>query len=85
MRAGETSWWEFWAWFSDSPREIWTAALLDAARSSDNSYRTEFMLDQLRWCGYPCQAPAVSVFRASTDKAVASMATLVAAELSRAK
>ena len=82
MRAGETSWWEFWAWFSDSPREIWTAALLDAAKTSDNSYRTEFMLDQLRWCGFPEQAEDVrAIGRAAKCKAVRDFACVVAKEL----
>ena len=82
MRAGETSWWEFWAWFSDSPRAVWTAALLDAAKSSDNSYRTEFMLDQLRWCGYPEQAEDVrAIGRTVQCKAVRDFAFFVAKEL----
>ena len=81
MRA-EPSWWEFWAWFSDSPRQVWTAALLDAATASDNSYRTEFMLDQLRWCGYPEQAKAVrAIGKAAKCKAVRDFAFMVAREL----
>ena len=73
----------FWTQTHDAQRRIWTKALLSAARSAADPYVTVFMLDQLRWCGYPCQAPEVSVFRAARDKAVASMAELVAAELSR--
>ena len=75
----------FWTQTHDEQRRIWTAALLDAARKASDPYVKVFMLDQLRWCGYPCQAPAVSVLRASPDKAVASMAELVAAELAAAK
>ena len=75
----------FWRQTYDDRRRIWTAALLDAAKKAADSYVKVFMLDQLRWCGYPCQAPKVSVFRASTDKAVSAMAELVAGELSRAK
>ena len=75
----------FWTQTHADQRRIWADALLAAAKKSVDPYVQVFLLDQLRWCGYPCQAPAVSVFRASTDKAVASMATLVAAELSRAK
>ena len=31
VMTAEPSWWEFWTWFGDSPREIWTKALLDVA------------------------------------------------------
>ena len=75
----------FWTQTHDDQRRIWTQALLDAAKAATDPYVQVFMLDQLRWCGYPCQAPKVSVFRASTDKAVSAMAELVAGELSRAK
>ena len=75
----------FWTQTHDDQRRIWTKALLDAAKAATDPYVQVFMLDQLRWCGYPCQAPKVSVFRASTDKAVSAMAELVAGELSRAK
>ena len=73
----------FWRQTHDDQRRIWTAALLAAAKRATDPYVTVFMLDQLRWCGYPCQAPAVSVFRAATDKSVAAMAEMVAAELAR--
>ena len=73
----------FWTQTHDDQRKIWTKALLAAAKGAADPYVTVFMLDQLRWCGYPCQAPDVSVFRASRDKAVASMAEMVAAELAR--
>ena len=73
----------FWTQTHDDQRRIWTEALLAAAKRATDTYVIVFMLDQLRWCGYPCQAPAVSVFRASTDKSVASMAEMVAAELAR--
>ena len=75
----------FWTQTHDDQRRIWTKALLDAAKHATDPYVQVFMLDQLRWCGYPCQAPTVSIFRASSDKSVASMAEIVAAELSRAK
>ena len=75
----------FWTQTHDDQRRIWTKALLDAAKAATDPYVQVFMLDQLRWCGYPCQAPKVSVFRASTDKAVSAMAEQVAGELSRAK
>lgn len=75
----------FWQQTRAEQRKIWATALLDLAKGSKDSYVTVFMLDQLRWCGCPCQAPAVSVLRASQDKAVADMATIVATELARAK
>ena len=56
VMTAEPSWWEFWTWFSDSPREIWTKALLDTASSADNAYVVQFCVDQLRWCAYPEQA-----------------------------
>lgn len=75
----------FWEQTRDEQRQIWTAALMAAARSATDSYVQVFMLDQLRWCGYPRQAPEVSVLRASSDKTVAAMAEIVAIELSRAR
>ena len=73
----------FWTQTHDEQRRIWTKALLTAAKRATDPYVQVFLLDQLRWCGYPCQAPEVSVFRAATDKSVASMAEMVAKELSR--
>ncbi len=73
----------FWTQTHDEQRRIWTNALLTAAKRATDPYVQVFLLDQLRWCGYPCQAPEVSVFRAATDKAVASMAEMVAKELAR--
>ncbi len=84
----DESWWQwlcFWQQTREEQRKLWASALLAAARSSKDAYVTVFMLDQLRWCGYPCQVPAIAVLRASSDKAVADMAALVAFELARAK
>ena len=50
MRA-EPSWWEFWTWFSDSPRDVWTAALVEARNAARDPYVKAFMRDQLLWCG----------------------------------
>ena len=84
MRA-DPSWWKFWSWFSDTPREVWTAALLDAAAARSDSYRTMFFLDQLRWCGFEEQAARVrEIGKSSKDKAVKQMANIVAAELNPA-
>ena len=82
MREGDYSWWEFWTWFSDSPRSVWTAALLDAAKSATDSYVAEFMLEQMRWCGMPDQAEAVrAIGKASKCCAVRGFAMMVANEL----
>ena len=73
----------FWTQTHDEQRRVWTKALIAAAKRSADPYVQVFLLDQLRWCGYPCQAPEISVFRASADRAVASMAEMVASELAR--
>lgn len=77
--------WNFWRQTRADQRKLWAKALLDAANESKDSYVTVFMLDQLRWCGCPCQVPTIAKLRASSDKAVADMATIVATELARAK
>ena len=78
----EPRWWAFWSWFGDSPREIWTAALLEAARTAEDAYRAEYFLDQLRWCGFPEQAEDVcKIGRSSKEKAVREFARVVAKEL----
>ena len=78
----EPSWWEFWTWFCSSPRDVWTAALLDAAENASDSYCAEFMLNQLRWCGYPEQAGKVrEIGKKSKCKAVRGLASMVAKEL----
>ena len=81
MRA-EPSWWAFWDWFGETPRAVWTAALLEAAASAPDAYCAEYCLDQLRWCGYPEQAAAVrAIGKASKEKAVRDFAAMVAREL----
>lgn len=78
----EPSWWQFWAWFSDSDREVWTAALIDAAANAKDSYCKMMFLDQLRWCGFAEQAQCVrKVGKDSKDRAVCQFASVVAAEL----
>ncbi len=67
-------------------RELWTGALLRAAQASQETYRTLFLLDQLRWCGKPDQAAAVRrLADASKDGAVKAFAALVARELATAE
>ena len=78
----EPSWWEFWSWFGTSSREVWTKALLEAAANAPDSYRAEYYLDQLRWCGYPEQAARVlEIGKAAKCKAVRQFAKMVADEL----
>ena len=47
----EPSWWEFWTWFGDSPRDVWTAALVEMRDAASDPYVKAFMRDQLVWCG----------------------------------
>ncbi len=66
-------------------RKVWTAALLEAARTSADDYVKTFMLDQLRWCGCPSQAAAVRAIGDKSAKSVKDFAYWVAAELDAAK
>ena len=78
----DPSWWEFWRWFSDSPRRIWTKALIAEAAEATDSYRAEFCLDQLRWCAYPEQAEEIcKIGRSAKCKAVKQMARLAVSEI----
>lgn len=72
----------FWKWFADSDREIWARALMAAARGAKESDVKMYFLDQLRWCGLPCQAPCVRALgAASACKGVKDFANWVADEL----
>ena len=63
-------------------RAVWTAALIKAAGASTDSYRTMFLLDQLRWCGKPEQADRVLAIGAKTkDPAVKEFAAWTVREL----
>ena len=82
VMTAEPSWWEFWTWFADSPREIWTRALLDTASSADNAYVVQFCVDQLRWCAYPCQAAELcAIGKKAKCKAVKQMVRMAVAEI----
>ena len=60
-------------------------ALLRAAQASQETYRTLFLLDQLRWCGKDDQAAAVRRLGETTkDAAVKAFAAMVARELDAA-
>ena len=63
-------------------RAVWTAALIKAAGASTDSYRTMFLLDQLRWCGKPEQADRVLAIGAKAkDPAVKEFAAWTVREL----
>ena len=63
-------------------RDLWTAALLKAAKSSTDAYRTMFFLDQLRWCGKASQAAEVKAVGVASDaREVKDFAAMVAREL----
>lgn len=82
MTDGEDSWWEFWNWFGDSARKIWTKALLKSAAEAKDAYCKSYYLDQLRWCAYPCQAKCVrAVGKKSQSREVCQFAAMIAREL----
>ena len=65
-------------------RAIWSAALLDTATKSKDVYVQMFCLEQLRWCGLPCQAEKLSAFAdVAADKSVKDFADWVARELAK--
>ena len=67
-------------------RTRWTAALLEAARTSKDEYRTLFFLDQLRWCAYCDEAGKIrAIGAASGKKSVMEFADMVARELDSVK
>ena len=58
--------------------------LLDTATQSKDVYVQMFCLDQLRWCGLPCQAEKLSAFAdVAADKSVKDFADWVARELAK--
>ena len=65
-------------------RALWSAALLDTATQSKDAYVQMFCLDQLRWCGLPCQAEKVGALAdVAADKPVRDFADWVARELAK--
>lgn len=72
----------FWDGEHAAGRKVWAKALLTFAKESADAYVRELCLDQLRWCGLPCQAECLRKLAAGEkDKAVREMAELVAATL----
>jgi hypothetical protein len=82
VMTAEPSCWEFWSWFADSPRQIWTRALLATAASAKESYVVQFCVDQLRWCAYPDQAAELcAIGKKAKCKAVKQMVRMAVAEI----
>jgi len=52
-------WWAFWKSARTDERRLWTRTLLRFAAAAEDVYVKEYFLDQLRWCGFPCQAAKV--------------------------
>ena len=74
----------FFAFWRTCPRTVWAEALLSCAQEAKDVYVQMFCLDQLRWCGLPCQADKVSAFGAAAgDKSVKDFAAMVARELAK--
>jgi hypothetical protein len=65
-------------------RALWSAALLETAVQAKDAYVQMFCLEQLRWCGLPCQAEKVSALaEVAADKSVKDFADWVARELAK--
>ena len=59
-------------------RKVWTTALLKAATTSTEQYRTMFFLEQLRWCATKDQNDAIKALGAKTQwKAVKDFVPMV--------
>lgn len=83
MENAGASWWEFWRDDRDDERRIWAEAVLAAASRSSDDYVICFYLDQLRWCGYPCQKRCIQALADKSDsKAVKEMAVIVIDQIS---
>ena len=82
VMTAEPSWWEFWNWFSDSPREIWTKALLDSVATATDTYVAQLCVDQLRWCAYPEQAADLcAIGKKAKCKALKQMIRMAVSEI----
>ena len=79
--------WKFWKSSKkdcakvSGPRELWTKSLLKFAKNAKEPEVTNWFLDQIRWCGLPCQAACVRALAADKDKSVKDFAEMVAREL----
>lgn len=79
----EPPWYDFRSPSPADGRKVWTAALLETARTTKTTYVKTFCLDQLRWCGYGCPdfVAQVKAIADSADKSVADFAACVVREL----
>jgi len=62
---------------TDTPkatRKVYADALLAAAQKAKDADVVCFYLDQLRWCGMPEQARAITAFTTSTEPSIAELA-----------
>jgi hypothetical protein len=83
---GQDAWYEFWKPSRADGRKVWAKALMERVRTSSDSYVRMFCLDQLRWCGYPCQIECIKVLaRVDGDAGVKAFAQMVARELESAR
>jgi len=71
----------FWNWFGETPRELWSARLLAAAEKATATDVKMYFLDQLRWCGFPCQAARVRALGKGACPKLAEFTDWVASEL----
>ncbi|MBO5940807.1 MAG: DUF1080 domain-containing protein [Kiritimatiellae bacterium] len=82
VMTAKPSCWAFWTWFSDSPRQIWTKALLEAADTAKDPYVVQLCVDQLRWCAYPEQAAELcAIGKKAECEAVKQMIRMAVAEI----
>lgn len=61
---------------TEKQRVAYADALLEAAKNASEADVTCFFLDQLRWCGSPCHAEAISRFEKSKAPGVAALAAI---------
>ena len=83
VMTSEPPWYDFWSPSPAAGRKIWTAALLETARTTKTTYVKMFCLDQLRWCGYGCPGfvGRVREIGNGADRSVVEFAACVAREL----
>lgn len=84
MANAEAPWYAFWRSSRADARRRWTKALLTFAKEAEDGYVKEYYLDQLRWCGYPHQAPCAMLAAYDAAPNVRAFAANVATELVQA-
>jgi len=81
MEGAGAPWYDFWTTTHSSERKIWAKALLANVSGAPSLYGRLFALEQLRWCGLPCQAACVRKATVGGPKPLSEFGTLVAHEL----